>query len=223
MMGAVYRAAYTTMQTQQSLRFLMQFPILLCLLFLTTTANANPLDGIPSGEYKADKTHISVVWKIRHLGLSNYIGRFTDIDASLDLDTTNYDKSTVNVSIKTASLQTGYPFPDKKDFDQELIEGTDWFNATQFPEITFRSTRFIPGKDNSARLEGELTLLGVSKAVVLDVTLNKAILAHPFAQKPALGFSATTTIQRKDWGLDKLLIAASNDVKIEIEAEFIQE
>lgn len=191
------------------------------ILLAFNTAKAADLNEVPSGKYKLDLAHASIVWKVSHFGMSNYVARFTDFDIALNLDSENYANSTVSATIKTNSISTEYPYPEKKDFNKKLIENAELFNGTKFPEITFKSTKFTPIDKTTAKLEGELTLLGVSKPVTLDVTLNGTMSAHPFAGKPAIGFSATTTIERKDWGMVKYLPNIGNEVAIAIEAEFL--
>ncbi len=195
--------------------------LLLSCTAVAQASQASDLSDLPSGLYELDKTHASIVWKIDHMGMSTYVGRFTDFDIILDLDATNYKNSSAQATIKTNSVSTEYPYPEKTDFNQELATGKSWFNANQFPEITFKSSSLTVIDAKQAMLEGELTLLGVSKPVTLNLTLNDALTSHPFKDKPAIGFSATTTIKRKDWGLVKFLPAIGNEVQIEIEAEFI--
>jgi len=169
--------------------------------FLTVATSAANLSDVPSGKYKMDLTHASIVWKVSHNGLSNYVARFTDFDIDLTLDSDDLAKSSANAVIKTNSISTEYPHAEKKDFNKK-----PGFNLTE---------------KTKGKLSGDLTFLGITKPVVLDVTLNGTQAVHPFARKPAIGFSATTTIKREDWGFIKYLPNIGNEVKIEIEAEFI--
>jgi len=188
--------------------------------FLTVATSAANLSDVPSGKYKMDLTHASIVWKVSHNGLSNYVARFTDFDIDLTLDSDDLAKSSANAVIKT-NFSTEYPHAEKKDFNKKLVETESLFNGTKFPEITFKSTGFNLTEKTKGKLSGDLTFLGITKPVVLDVTLNGTQAVHPFARKPAIGFSATTTIKREDWGFIKYLPNIGNEVKIEIEAEFI--
>lgn len=178
------------------------------------------LAEMPAGIYKIDKTHASVTWKVSHLGLSNYTARFADIDATIDLNPTDPEKSTVTATINPASVKTDYPYPDKKDFDQKLASHEEWFNADKFPKITFTSTHLEKTSETTGKLTGDLTFLGVTKPVTLDVTLNGVMEQQPFSQKPAIGFSATGTIKRSEWGLTTYVPNIGDDVQIIIEAEF---
>ncbi len=190
------------------------------LITFSNTVHADEISELPSGKYSLDLTHASIVWKVSHFGLSNYAARFNDFDATLDLDTANFEKSSVSVEIKTASLDTDYPYAEKKDFNKKLIDGEGWFNGSAFPTISFVSKSLSPLTGNKAQLTGDLTFLGMTKLVTLDVTLNGAMVKHPFSGVAALGFSATTTIKRSDWGFVKYLPNIGDEVLIQIEAEF---
>lgn len=196
--------------------------IILSTLSFASISHAGKLQDAPSGEYKLDLSHASIVWKVSHFGMSNYVARFNDFDMQLNLDSEDYSKSSITATINTASLDTDYPFKEKKDFNKKLIEGKDWFNGSAFPEITFASTKLTPIDDKKATLLGNLTFLGITKPVTLDVTFNNAMASHPFANVPAIGFSATTKIKRTDWGFDKYVGNVGDEVSIDIEAEFFK-
>ncbi len=177
---------------------------------------------LPSGTYQMDPTHTSVVFKVSHMGLSNYTARFTQYDGSLTLDAENPENSTLEVTVDPLSLRTGYPNPEAKDFDKELQEEAVWFDAPTYPEITFTSTGMTQTGPNSGRVEGELTFRGVTKPVVLDVVLNGAMKKHPFVDAAALGISATGQIKRSDFGMTHMVPGIGDEVDIIIEAEFIE-
>ncbi|MEO1206076.1 MAG: YceI family protein [Pseudomonadota bacterium] len=176
---------------------------------------------VPAGTYAIDPTHASVTWKVGHLGLSNYTARFVKFDAKLDFDPAAMDKSKLTVTIDPKSIRTDYPFADTKDFDKKLAEDAEYFNANAHPEITFTSTAVEMTGEKTAKVTGDMTMLGVTKPVTLDVTLNGAMKEQPFAKKPALGFSASTVIKRSEFGFTKLVPVVSDDVTLLIEAEFL--
>ncbi len=182
-------------------------------------ASAETLD-IPAGTYAVDETHLSVLWKVSHLGLSNYTGQFdpAEIDATIVLDPENVENSTVTVTIPAAAVLTN--FPGEKDFEAEIA--SDMFlDAANHPEITFTSTDIEVTGENTAEITGDLTLKGVTLPVTLDVTLNGA-MTHPMAGVPALGVSATGSIQRSDHGVTTLVGPVGDTVAILIEAEFLK-
>lgn len=198
------------------------FIILFSCLILSLNAKAAPdLSEVPSGAYELDLTHASIVWKVSHFGMSNYVARFTDFDIQLVLDSEKLENSSVTATIQTKSINTEYPHAQKKDFNKILAEGKSWFNGNVFPTITFTSTQLRVVDKTTSQLDGELSFLGVSKPVTLDVTMNGTMESHPFKGVAAIGFSAKTTIQRKDWDLVKYLPGIGNDVQVEIEGEFL--
>ena len=203
------------------------------LLFLTAlisaplaakAADMTPLAAMPSGIYKIDPSHASVTWKVSHLGLSNYTARFTKIDATLTFNAENPERSRVIAKIDPSSIRTDYPNAAEKDFDRELAAGEEWFNAAKFPSIEFVSNKIEITGPNTGKIYGNLTLLGVSKPVVLDTVFNGAYAEKPFSSPiaAALGFSASTRIKRSDWGFNTYIPTIGDEVAIAIEAEFEQ-
>lgn len=199
---------------------------LIVLTFILATpmaAHANemtPLASMPAGKYTLDPTHASVVWKVSHLGLSNYTARFTKMDATINFTPEDPTQSTLTASVDPMSVETDYPKPEEKDFDKKLISDKAWFNANEFPQITYVSTTLEKTGENTGKLHGDLTFLGVTKPLVLDVTFNGAYASAPFANKPALGFSARGVMQRSEWGFDTYVPTIGDEVEILIEAEF---
>ncbi|MCG8443202.1 MAG: YceI family protein [Caulobacterales bacterium] len=184
----------------------------------------------PAGAYTLDKTHASVTWKVSHLGLSAYTARFTDFDAALELDPAEPANSSVTATINAASIVTDYPGDYKaghadsgfETWDEDLARNAKWFNSDEFPEITFTSTGIEVDGENTGKMTGELTFLGVTQPVTLDVTFNGSLNPHPFAPISAVGFSATTTLDRTTFGMTNYAPNIGADVEILIEAEFHQ-
>jgi polyisoprenoid-binding protein YceI len=188
----------------------------------------------PAGEYKLDPAHASVTWKITHMGLSNYTARFTKIDATLNFDPADPAKNSVSVKIDPASVRTDYPYVKVKgpmgktaDFDKELSTDARFFNSAKFPEITFKSTGVERTGENTAKVTGDLTLLGVTKPITLDATFNGGFAKHPMGAPIAeVGFSGVAVIKRSEFGMGFMVPAQpgapglSDDVTVLIEAEF---
>lgn len=175
---------------------------------------------MPAGVYEVDKTHASLTWKVSHVGLSNYTARFTSFDAQIKFDPTDVTKSTVIAKIDPTTLETDFVPTEKKDFNKVLQSDEKWFDAAKFPTITFTSTKIEKTGDSTGKIHGDLTLLGVTKPVVLDAVFNGAYVEQPFNKKPTLGFSAKTTITRSDWGMSTYAPMIGDKVDIIIEAEF---
>lgn len=130
-----------------------------CLLLVFTNVNAEevkltPYKKMPKGEYQLDKAHASLVWKVSHMGLSDYTARFTDFDANIYFNPEVIERSSVNVTINPASLKTDYPFADKKDFDKKLTDDEEWFNVNKFPKIQFVSKEIVPTSRDTASIVG---------------------------------------------------------------------
>lgn len=185
--------------------------------------NVTPIETLPSGVYKLDKTHASLIWRVKHLGLSNYTARFTDFDIDLVLDTQNIENSKLSAKINPASVRTDYPNSAEKDFDKKLSEDADWFNSKKFPTLEFVATKIERTGDNMGRITGNLTFLGVTKPVTLMARFNGGMAEHPFTKKPAVGFSATGTLNRSDWGMNTYIPMIGDSVGFHIEAEFLKD
>jgi polyisoprenoid-binding protein YceI len=173
----------------------------------------------PAGEYVLDKTHASITWKVTHLGLSQYTARFTSFDMALVLDPVTPTKSTISVTIDPRSVKTDFPFPEKEDFDKVVAE--KFLMAGEHPTITFQSTSLKATGAKTGKLTGNLTLMGVTKPVTLDVKLNGAMV-HPFRKIPVVGFSATGTFKRSDFGSTVLQGPIGDEITVIIEAEFFK-
>lgn len=198
-------------------------PILALIFLVPLTAKAQTaIEEMPAGVYTLDKTHASLTWKVSHLGLSNYTARFKDFDATIDFKPDAVEDSVLTVTVNPASVETDYLYPEKKDFNKKLAESEKWFNSTEFPEITFTSNKLIRDLENANTgvIEGELNFLGQSHPLTLDVVFNGATKVHPFANVPAMGFSATTTLDRTLWELDIYAPNIGKDVTLLIEVEF---
>jgi polyisoprenoid-binding protein YceI len=178
-------------------------------------------NDMPEGEYKVDLSHASIVWKVSHLGLSNYVARFTEFDATIDFNSSDIEKSQITASINPMSIQTAYPNAAEKDFNTILATEKGWFNAKKFTSIHFASTSIEMTTEETAVMKGNLTFLGVIKEVSLDVVFNGAMTKQPFSGKPTMGFSATTNISRSDFGMSKYVPSIGDNVDIMIEGEFV--
>lgn len=166
--------------------------------------------------YKLDPSHSSVIWNANHFGFSSPHGIFSMAEGTVTLDKDAPAKSSVNVTINTGELYTG-----NKKFDDHL-KSKDFFNVGEFPKATFISYKVEKTGDKTAKVTGNLTLLGVTKPVTLDVTLNKEG-EHMMTKKPTIGFSATGVIKRSDFGMKFGVPGVSDEVALQIEAEASKE
>ncbi|SCA55522.1 polyprenyl-pyrophosphate binding protein [Candidatus Terasakiella magnetica] len=163
-------------------------------------------------QYHFDKSHSSIEFRINHLGFSNFQGEFQGFDGTLLFDEAKPENSSVNVTIDAASIDT-----DVAALDAHLKKA-DFFDVAKFPTLSFKSKSIKVTGENTGEITGDLTLHGVTKEVVLLTTLNKAAL-HPMMKVPAVGFSASTTIKRSDFGVSAYVPAVGDEVTIRIETE----
>jgi polyisoprenoid-binding protein YceI len=162
--------------------------------------------------YKLDSNHSSVTWSASHFGFSEVSGKFTDLEGEIIIDEENLQKSSVEVLIKTNSISTGI-----RKFDDHL-KGSDFFDVEKFPTAKFVSFAIVENGKNSAKIKGNLTLLGITKVIDLDVKLNKVDL-NPINQKKTAGLSASTILKRSDFGMNFGIPGISDKIKIKIEVE----
>lgn len=194
------------------------------LLCLGLAANAEPtLEGADSGLYSLDKSHAFLTWTVRHNGISSYTVNFTDFDAVLNFDAEDPESSAIQVSINPTALQTNHPDPAKKtEWESELSNDAKFFNAGEFPSITFSSTGAALNGEFDGTVTGDLTFLGVTKPVSLNVTYNGTANVPWFGQRDLIGFTASTTIKRSEWGMTSMAGMISDEVVVEFSGEFLQ-
>ena len=158
-----------------------------------------------------DPNHTYILWHIKHFGFSTQAGKWY-ATGTLVIDKDKLQNSKVNTTIQVADVVTGLPELDKH------LKGKLFFNTEQYPTATFVSGKVdVTGKTTS-KVHGMLTLHGVSKPVVLDVSLNQ-VGKNPITDKMTAGFSAKTKIKRSDFGINTLLPGLSDEVNLEIQAE----
>ncbi|MCR9270390.1 MAG: YceI family protein [Hyphomonadaceae bacterium] len=194
------------------------------LLALTLPAQANPtLEGVASGLYELEKTHAFLTWTVQHNGISGYTVNFTDFDADLVFDAETPANSQLSVSINPTALNTNYPDPDKKvEWETELGTDARFLNAGEFPTITFNSTSVEQTGEFEGTVTGDLTFLGVTQPVTLVVSYGGVANPPWFGQRDVIGFTASTTINRSEFGNTSLGGVISDEVVIEFSGEFLQ-
>ncbi len=165
-----------------------------------------------AAKYQIEPNHSHVNWTANHFGFSNQTGKFSDISGEINFDEKKPQDSSVDVTIKIASLTTGLA-----KFDGHL-KSADFFDAEKFPTAKFVSKKIKVTGKNKAKIEGELTLRGVTKSVTLNATFNKSG-DSVITQKPTIGFSATAVIKRSDFGINYAVPAVSDNVNLVIEVE----
>jgi polyisoprenoid-binding protein YceI len=204
----------------------MRFSCLACVLLavvVPVAAQAPP--PVPGGDYTLDKEHASLIFRINHLGFSNYTRRFKRFDATLQFDPANLARSSVTATVDATSLETDYPFPEKTDFNA-LLQGAEWLDTAHFPEMRFRSTAVEVTAPNTMRIRGELTLRGVTRPMMLEATYNGGYAGFPMDPQARIGFSAHGTLKRSEYGMTEGIpppgttMGVSDEVEVILEAEF---
>ncbi|MFN3277954.1 MAG: YceI family protein [Paracoccus hibiscisoli] len=163
--------------------------------------------------YDLDTSHSQIVFNYDHLGFSTTYGMFGDITGVITFDAEDPAASSVEATFPVASLMTGFA-----GRDEHFLSGDFFGSEAAAPEVTFVSTGIEVTGDTTALITGDLTLNGVTQSVVLDTTLNQQG-THPMENKPWLGFNATTTLLRSDYGLGMFAPAVSDEVEVIISVE----
>ncbi|MEO1020042.1 MAG: YceI family protein [Pseudomonadota bacterium] len=183
---------------------------------LTTTALFTLLSGsaVAAPErYTFDNAHTDILFFISHFGFSTMQGEFIEYEGELILDEENPELSSISVTINTESLDTDHA---KRD---EHLKSADFFNVTEHPTITFDSTNVNVIGDNQAEVTGELTILGETRPVTLNVSLNAMGNSPVMPEVHVVGFDAETTINRLDFGMETFAPAIGEEVEIRISTE----
>lgn len=178
----------------------------LAVALASTITLAAPVD------YKIDPTHTATVFSWNHFGFSTPSANFSDIQGVIKVDNAKPANSSVNVTIPLSSVNTNVPALDK-EFQEEA-----WFNAAKYPNITFKSTKVETKDKKHFKITGDLTVKGITKPVVLDAVLNKQG-EHPMAKVPAIGFNATTSFNRSDFGLGNYVPNVGDKITVNITTE----
>jgi polyisoprenoid-binding protein YceI len=173
---------------------------------------AAPLSPQP-GNYRVEPDHTEVMFGVNHLGFTMYYGVFSHASGTLVLDPADPSASRLEVSVPVNSVLTPNP-----RLNQDL-QGPRWLNAASFPDMTFRSTRITRTGPDTALVEGDLTLHGVTRPVTLKARFNHGG-ENPLDHHYTLGFHARGVIKRSDFGVSAYVPMVGNDVHLNISAAF---
>ena len=169
--------------------------------------------NLQKGSYQIDPAHTSVLFKINHMGMSTFVGRFNELEASLEFDPAHMENAKLTALIKISSIDV-----NNKDLE-ETLKGSSWFEAEKYPQALFKTETVAMLNDTHAKFNGNLTLHGVTAPIVLNVVFNGAG-NNMLSGKYTLGFTATTRFKRSQFGIDYLLPAIGDDIDVEVFAEF---
>lgn len=163
--------------------------------------------------YTIDPNHTQVLASWSHFGFSSPAANFGEVDGAIVYDPDDIAASSVQVTLPLSGLQAFVP-----SFNEHL-RSADFFNAEEFPEATFTSTRVEATGEGALKITGDLTIKGITRPVVLDARLNKAGQGRD--GRPKVGFDATATLKRSDFDLDMFVPNVSDEVMLRITSEAI--
>jgi polyisoprenoid-binding protein YceI len=160
--------------------------------------------------YTLEPNYTEGVIRWNHLGFSNPTAQFSQATGSLEFDQADPTKASVEVTIPLANLNSGVP-----DLDEDL-RSSRFFETARFPNATFKSTKVEKGVGtDQLKVTGDFSLHGVTKSITLDVTVNK-VGENELDHIPTVGFSATTTLKRSEFGLGKFVPIVSDEIDVRI-------
>ncbi|MDK8464221.1 YceI family protein [Marinobacter sp. SS13-12] len=160
-----------------------------------TLALATPAALAEPETYVIDDEHFSMAFEVMHIGYAPVMGMFRDVEGQFEYDEEEKQLTSGKLTFKSKSVFTNH---DKRD---DHLRKDDFLNSGKFPDITFEVTGFESTGDNTGIVTGELTLLGQTRSVDVDVTLNKSA-EYPIGHEDyTLGMTAETTIKRSEWGM----------------------
>ncbi len=184
----------------------LRYVALAGLLAVAGTAAATPVT------YTLDPGHTMVLFSWNHFGFSNPTANLGQVEGTLVYDEKDPSKATVEATLPLSGLDSFVPKLD------EHLKSADFLDAAKYPNVTFKSTKVTPAGKGKLKVVGDLTVHGVTKPVTLDVTLNK-IGPHPMMKVQTVGFDATTTIKRSDFGVGAYVPNVSDEIKVRITTE----
>lgn len=175
----------------------------------------NPTE-VRAGTYKLDSAHGKITYSINHLGFSTYQSQFSGVEATLTLDPANPSASTLSATVPVMGHD------NTSEGLKTHLMSADFFDAEQFPAITFEATSIVVDADdaNEADVMGNLTLHGVTKPVTMEVEFNQA---GEMRGTYRVGFDGEMTIKRSEFGMSYGLPAIGDEVEIHIEGEFVSQ
>jgi polyisoprenoid-binding protein YceI len=162
-----------------------------------------------------DGPHSAAQFSVRHLGISTVRGTFTKVSGDLNYSPSDPAKSSLNVTIDASSVDTRV---SKRDDD---LRSERFFDVAKYPTITFKSKRVAAAGPGKLTVTGDLTIHGVTKEVALDVTGPSAPINNPMGPGQRMGASATTQINRQDFGITTMTGMIGDEIDIQIDVELV--
>ncbi|HKS55756.1 MAG TPA: YceI family protein [Steroidobacteraceae bacterium] len=166
--------------------------------------------------YTLEPDYAQVVFRWSHLGFSNPAAQVSQGQGTLEFDPAHPTRASVQVTMPLSTLDTGVPALD------EHLRSEDFFEVAKFPTASFRSTKVEQGASKDRlRVTGDLSLHGITRPVTLDVKVLK-IGSNPRTDLPTVGFEATTTLKRSDFGLGAFVPQVSDEIQMQIISQGVE-
>jgi len=185
------------------------------LVFATAIAMAASA-AAQAGTWQIDPNHTAAQFSVRHLGVSTVRGAFTKVSGSAQHDAADPSKDTLEATIDANSVDTRVQMRDND------LRSPRFFDVQKYPTITFHSKQATVVGPGKLQITGDLTIHGVTKQVVLDVDGPSAPIKDPMGKGQRMGASATTKVNRQDFGVSTLSGAIGDEITITIDVELIQ-
>jgi polyisoprenoid-binding protein YceI len=196
-------------------RFSRAFGITLIAALLSLLPAARPAAAATS-TWQIDPAHTAAQFAVKHLMISTVRGAFKGVTGTVTWDDQDVTKSSVTVTIDATTVDTGTAMRDND------LKSPNFFDVAKFPTITFKSTKIEQAGAGKLKVTGELTIHGVTKSVVLDVDGPSAAIKDPWGNTRA-AISATTKVNRQDFGVSGAGAAVGDDISITIDMEMTKQ
>jgi polyisoprenoid-binding protein YceI len=175
--------------------------------------------GVPalaqSNQWQLDPAHSSAQFAVKHMGISTVRGSFSKVSGTVQYDAANAKNDSVNVTIDTSSVDTGVGMRDND------LRSDHFFDVQKYPNMTFKSTK-VESAGNNLKITGDLTIRGVTKSVMLDVD-GPTKPVNDGRGHSHMGASATTTVNRSDFGMTGYQAMVGDEIKITIDVDLVQD
>lgn len=195
----------------------LKVSVVVAAILTASAAVASPpvpaLSSVKAGTYKVESYHTEVGFSLSHFGLTSYSGLFSGATGSLRLEPGNLAATRLEVNVPVQSVLTTVPVLTDE------LKGDKWFDAARFPQAAFTSTNVTVGQNGELTIAGNLTLHGETKPIVLHAHLVGAGV-NPIDKQYTVGFQATGTIKRSDFGISLYAPAIGDDVELSIAGAF---
>lgn len=192
----------------------MKTNLRMVLIFTLSALLLSAAGALAADVYEIDGVHSSADFKVRHIGISNVTGSFTDVAGTITVDTKKPEASSVEITIKTTSVNT---HTDKRD---EHLRSSDFFDVAKFPVMTFKSTKVKKISDTQYEVTGNFTLHGVTKSI--KVTADLIGEGKGMKGETRAGYESSFKINRSDYGMAGFPVVVGDQVQITISVEAVK-